>query len=83
MYFVTTKRAGYCMFCMTPSERAAIALTDDQKRVHVLERTGAEWTVRRELAVEEHSHTDLMRRLGKHEEPATVDELLRLALAAG
>ena len=82
MYFVTTKRAGYALFCMTPSERAAIALTDDQKRVHVLERTGTTWTVRRDLAVEEHSHTDLLRRLATHDEPSTVDELVRLGLGA-
>ena len=82
MYFVTTKRPGYCLFCMTPSERAAIALTDDQKRVHVLERTGPSWTVRREFPVEEQSHTDLMRRLATHDEPATVDELVGLAVGS-
>src|SRR5204863_1833858 len=43
VYFVTSKRAGYALFSMTANERAAIGLTDDQKRVHVLERVGAEW----------------------------------------
>lgn len=81
MYFVTIKRPGYCLFCMTPSERVAIGLTDDQKRVHVLERAATGWTVRREFAVEEHSHTDLMRRLATRDEPATLDELVELALA--
>ena len=80
MYFVTTKHAGYSLFCMTPSERAAIALTDDQKHVHLLERSASEWTVRHEWPVEEHSHTELMVRLGALEEPATVEELVRLAL---
>ena len=82
MYFVTTKRAGYSLFCMTPSERAAIALTEDQKRVHVLEHTGETWTVRHEWPVGEHSHTELMTRLGPHEEPETIEELVRLALGA-
>ena len=82
MYFVTSKRSGYCLFCLTPSERAAIGVTDDQKRVHVLEREGKEWRVRREWPVEEHSHTELMSRLASAEEPSTLDELLRLALGA-
>jgi hypothetical protein len=67
---------------MTPSERAAVALTDDQKHVHVLERVGAEWRVAREWPVEEHSHTELMVRLGAVDEPPTVDELVRQALGA-
>jgi hypothetical protein len=80
VYFVTTKRAGYSLFCMTPSERAAIALTEDQKRVHVLERTADSWTIRHEWPVEEHSHTELMTRLATCEEPASVAELVRRAL---
>jgi hypothetical protein len=79
MYFVTSKRAGYALFAMTPSERAAIAVTDDQRRVHLLERMGAEWRVAREWPVEERSHTEIMTRLGALEEPATVEELVRLA----
>jgi hypothetical protein len=80
VYFVTTKRAGYALFCMTPSERAAVALTEDQRRVHVLERAAAEWRVAREWPVEEHSHTELMVRLARVDEPATVDELVALGL---
>ena len=80
MYFVTTKRPGYALFCMTPSERAAIALTEDQRRVHVLGRANAEWRVAREWPVEEHSHTELMVRLARVDEPATVDELVALGL---
>jgi hypothetical protein len=80
MYFVTTKRAGYALFCMTPSERAAFGVTDDQKRVHLLARDGQQWRVRQDWPVEEHSHTDILVRLGSVDEPATVDELARLAV---
>ena len=80
MYFVTIKQPGYALFATTPSERAAIGLTEDQKRVHVCELAGDGWRVVRDMPVEEHSHTELMVRLGKVPEPASVDELLRLAL---
>ena len=79
MYFVTSKRAGYCLFSMTPSERAAIGLTDAQDCVQLLERVGDDWRVRQEWPVGERSHTDLMVRLGSIEEPGSVEELLRLA----
>jgi hypothetical protein len=79
VYFVTSKRKGYALFSMTPSERAAIGMTEDQKRVHVLERAGTEWRVVQDWPVEQHSHTDLMTRLGPLDEPATVAELVRLA----
>ena len=82
MYFVTSKRPGYALFSMTPSERAAIGVTEDQKRVHLLEQAGAEWRVVHDWPVEEHSHTDLMTRLGRVDEPATVAELARLALGS-
>ncbi len=79
MYFVTSKRAGYALFALTPSERAAIGVTEDQKRVHVLERAGAEWRVYKDWPVEEHSHTELMTRLALLDEPASAAELVRLA----
>ncbi len=82
MYFVTTKRAGYALFCMTPSERAAIGVTDDQQRVHLLERTGDTWQVRHEWPMSERSHTEIMVRLGPVDEPATVDALVGLVLGA-
>ena len=82
MYFVTTKRAGYALFCTTPSERAAIGVTDDQQRVHLLTRTPAGWEVRHDWPVAEHSHTELMTRLAPLEEPETIEELVRLALGA-
>jgi hypothetical protein len=80
VYFVTTKRPGYALFCMTPSERAAFGVTDDQKRVHLLERGAAGWRVHRDWPVEEHSHSEFLTRLGHCEEPGTIDDLLRLAL---
>jgi hypothetical protein len=79
VYFVTIRRPGYCLFSMTPSERAAIALADDQEHVHLLERAGDDWTVRHEWPVTEHSHTDLMRRLADVDEPTSIDELIRIA----
>ena len=82
MYFVTTKRAGYCMFCVTPSERSAIALTDDQQHVHLLEQSGKDYVVRRDVLVNEHSHTAILLRLGPHPEPPTFDAFAHLALAS-
>jgi hypothetical protein len=82
VYFVTTKRAGYALFCMTPSERAAIGVTDDQQRVHLLERAGDTWRVRHEWPMTERSHTEIMVRLGTVEEPATVDAFVGLVLGA-
>lgn len=79
MYFVTIRRPGYCLFSMTPSERAAIALADDQARVHILERVGDDWVVRHEWPVSEHSHTDMMSRLADIDEPASLDDLVRIA----
>ncbi len=79
MYFVTMKRAGYCLFAVSPSERFGVGLLDDQRRVHVLEREGADYVVRREWPVDQVSHTDVMRRLGGADEPASVAEFVRLA----
>jgi hypothetical protein len=82
VYFVTMKQAGYALFSTTPSERAAIGLTEDQTRVHLLERTGDGWRVVRDWPIEEHSHTELMVRLGRVDEPTSTDELVRLALGS-
>jgi hypothetical protein len=82
VYFVTMKQAGYALFSTTPSERAAIGLTEDQSRVHLLERTGDGWRVVRDWPIEEHSHTELMVRLGGVDEPAAIDELVRLAIGS-
>src|SRR5213593_2559345 len=61
---------------MTPSERAAIGVTDDQQRVHLLARTATGWDVRYDWPVGEHSHTELLTRLGPLEEPETIEELV-------
>ncbi|MGH7822024.1 MAG: hypothetical protein ACREQ9_19860 [Candidatus Binatia bacterium] len=78
MYFVTIKRAGYALFSTTPSERMAVGLTENQKRLHLLLAEGKEWNVVREWPVEEVSHTDLMLALGKIEEPADPLDVLKL-----
>ena len=78
MYFVTTKRAGYVLFSTTPSERVAVGLTGDQKRVHLLFKESGDWTIVREWPVEEYSHTDLMLALGKAEEPVNARDVLKL-----
>ena len=78
MYFVTTKRAGYVLFSTTPSDRVAVGLTEDQKRLRLLFKEAADWTLVREWPVEEYSHTDLMLALAKVEEPAEPHEVLEL-----
>ncbi|MGH7893589.1 MAG: hypothetical protein ACREQL_02925 [Candidatus Binatia bacterium] len=79
MYFVTMKHAGYCLFSVSPSERFAVALLDDQQRVHVLERDGTEYVVRQEWPVAQVSHTDIMVRLGAVAEPSSAADFVRLA----
>ena len=78
MYFVTSKKAGYILFCMTPSGRAAIGLTEGQK-VQLFERApGGAWNVLCEWDGAERSHTDIMIALGEHDEPADPKRLLEL-----
>jgi hypothetical protein len=78
MYFVTSKKAGYVLFCMTPSGRAAVGLTEKQK-VHLFERAGdGDWHVLREWDAAERSHTDILIALGDREEPADPKGLLDL-----
>ena len=77
MYFVTMKRNGYCLFAVSPTERFGVGLLDDQQRVHLLERDGADYVVRREWPVAQLSHTEIMRRLGAVPEPSSLDEFLR------
>lgn len=78
MYFVTSKRAGYVLFCMTPSGRAAIGLTES-RQVHMFQRSpdGA-WLTSREWEAGTMSHTDLMLALGDHDEPDDPTRLLDL-----
>ncbi len=79
MYFVTTKRLGYILFCTTPSERAAVGLTDKQV-VHLLAReTGTgDWVVLGQWNSADYSHTDFMAALHHREEPADPRRLLDL-----
>jgi len=82
MYFVTTKREGYVLFCVSPSERAAVGLTDKQV-VHFLVRdaTGG-WSVRREWPASDFSHTDFLAAWHRAEEPADPLRLLDALPAA-
>ena len=79
MYFVTTKRAGYVLFCLTPSERGAVGLTEKQV-IHLLVRASldADWVVLREWSANDYSHTDFMTALHHVEEPADPRDLLDL-----
>lgn len=79
MYFVTTKREGYILFCTTPSERGAIGLTDQQV-VHLLaHQTGTnDWVVLAQWNSSDYSHTDFMAALRHHDEPADPRDLLDL-----
>ena len=77
MYFVTTKREGYVLFSMSPSERFAVGLTEGQK-VHLLERAGNEWKILREWPTSDYPHTALMTALRHREEPATVSDWVAL-----
>jgi hypothetical protein len=78
MYFVTTKHPAYVLFAMTPSERAAIGLTEKQM-VHLLVRAADEtWTVRHEWSAQQFSHTDFMLAVRDRDEPADPERLLDL-----
>ena len=78
MHFVTSKRSGYLLFCMTPSGRAAIGLTEN-RQVHVFQRSAdGAWQILREWDADAMSHTDLMLALGDHEEPDDPRRLLDL-----
>jgi len=76
MYFVTTKRSGYVLFCTTPSERAAVGLTEKQE-VHLLVRDpSADWAVVRRWNASEYSHTEFLVALHHVEEPADPQALI-------
>jgi hypothetical protein len=79
MYFVTTNRAGYVMFSMTPSERAAVGLTATHV-VHLLTRPTrtAEWVVLRAWNASDFAHTDFMTALHPMSEPADPAQLAAL-----
>jgi hypothetical protein len=79
MYFVTTNRAGFILFSMTPSERAAIGLSE-KHIVHLLVRptTADEWTVLHTWKAADYSPTDFMAALHYRDEPADPAQLLDL-----
>jgi hypothetical protein len=83
MYFVTINKKPYILFCKTPSERAAIALTD-QQMVQLLRRgSGADdWQVFAEWKTDEFSHTDFMAAMHHRDEPADPMGLLEVLPAA-
>jgi hypothetical protein len=83
MYFVTTNKAGYVLFCMTPSERAAIGLTDKQL-VQLLVRDPAtrEFSVLHEWMASEFSPTDFLSALHHADEPADPRLLLQILPAS-
>jgi hypothetical protein len=78
MYFVTTKHPDYTLFCMTPSERFAVGVTETQV-VRLLARgpTG-DWAAVREWDGRVFSHTAFMSALHRRVEPEHVDDFLAL-----
>jgi len=76
------KRAGYCLFSVSPSERFGVGLLDDQQRVHLLERDGTDYVVRQEWPLTEATHTDIMLRLGNAPEPGSLTGFIRVAQGA-
>ena len=79
MYFVTINKPGYVLFSATPSERAALALTDKQV-VHLLTRDAGsgEWKLLRTWKASDYSHTDFMVALHHLDEPDDPRKLLAL-----
>jgi hypothetical protein len=82
MYFVTTKRNGYILFCTTPSERAALGLTEKQV-VHLLTRESLahEWRALAEWNASQYSHTDFLAALHHVDEPTDPQALLNFVPA--
>jgi len=79
MYFVTTKHDGYVLFCLTPSERCALGLTEKGVvRLLVRDAAGDDWTVLHEWAAADYSHTDFLAALHHREEPGDPRQLLAL-----
>lgn len=77
MYFVTMNRKPYVLFAKTPSEKAAIALTEKQTLQLLQLRDGSdEWDVMAEWNAGDFSHTDFMLAMHHREEPAEPKQLL-------
>src|ERR1044071_908147 len=77
MYFVTTKREGYVLFCLTPSERAAVGVTE-KRRVDLLVRNSPDQdlTVVRSWNGDDYSHTEFLSAWHHREEPTDPKQLL-------
>jgi hypothetical protein len=77
MFFVTTKHPDYVLFAMTPSERAAVGVTEKHE-VHLLcrEALTAKWQVFAKWSAQDFSHTDFMVAWHYREEPSEPTELL-------
>ena len=79
MYFVTTKRPGYVLFCMTPSEHAAVGLTENEiVRLLVRASPDEQWRVLHEWSAKDYSHTDFMVALRDVNEPSDPLQFLGL-----
>ncbi len=83
MYFVTIRQPGYILFAMTPSERAAVGLTEKQE-MHVLLRDSLQspWRVAAEWPVSVCSQTDFMGSLHHVSEDADPAKILERIPAA-
>jgi len=79
MYFVTTKRDGYVLFCLTPSERAALGLTEKGVvRLLARARSTDDWSVLREWNAADYSPTDFLVAVHHRDEPRDPKQLLAL-----
>lgn len=82
MYFVTTKRPEFTLFCMSASERCALGL-DEHQVVHFFVRGPAgDWQLVRTWNAKDYSHTAFMAGLRDRDEPVDPTELLKVLPAA-
>jgi len=83
MYFVTVNKKPWIMFCKTPSERAALGLTEQQV-VQLLRRGSGkdDWQVFAEWSAGDFSHTDFMAAMHHRQEPADPAGLLEILPAS-
>lgn len=77
MYFVTMNRRGYVLFSMTPSERAAVGITEAHMVQLLVRAAGSDdWTVLHQWKMSDYSATEFMAALHDAVEPADPRELL-------
>lgn len=77
MFFVTTKHPDYVLFAMTPSERAAVGVTE-KGEVHLLFRppSATVWQIFARWNNQDFSHTDFMVAWHYRDEPTEPTGLL-------